>query len=78
MPSANGARGHYRFLYGGKTPYVLREDIEIDGSLQRDFEFNGECFIHGYMEPGIVDASKLRHYPDEIFWSLVEDVDIYE
>jgi hypothetical protein len=32
------------FLYGGETPYVIRErDIEIDGSIQCCFEFIGEC-----------------------------------
>jgi hypothetical protein len=56
------------FLYGGKTPYVLREkNSKLTGSLQGGFEFIGECFIYGYMEPGIVDALKLRYYPEEIF-----------
>ena len=56
------------FLYGGKMPFILRQKDSGGGGLARPpFEFIGECVVYGYMEPGIVDTFRLRHYPEEDF-----------
>ena len=50
-------------LYGGSMPFVLRP---LD-SQENEFEFVGDCFVHGIMDGEAVEAQKAEGIPDVVF-----------
>lgn len=69
-------------LYGGKTPYILRDetdfepDSEVDPILTgqgfdgRSCRLVGECYVHGMMYGEMVEGKDRRKDRQEIFFNI--------
>lgn len=57
-------------LFGGKVPFILRpkQSAPLPGQTDgQEWEFIGECFVHGRMHSGVVDEKLRQNIPIENF-----------
>lgn len=57
-------------LFGGKVPFILRpkQSAPLPGQTDgQEWEFIGECFVHGRMHSGMVDEKLRQNVPIENF-----------
>ena len=63
-------------LFGGRVPHILRRAGDYR-------EFEGECYVHGYMDGEGVQENGMTFEQEDVDWfvgdrSLIQDVKIFD